>query len=156
MNPTSVQHAALRVLLDEIDPMLQQSAAIVGKLQAVQAELHADLEALGPLVQRAVDAQPALLETGRRLGASAARIEATLQTAGPGTGRVAPAREAVGRRWPARALTALLTAVLLAGGAWTGTHDLREQARIGRALQAAWPALDAAARARLQEVLGTQ
>src|ERR1700712_500190 len=80
MNPASAQHAALRLLLEDVDPLLQRAEEATKTLTKVREELNADLTILGELVQRSVDVQPALLEAGRKLNGSAARIEAALQS----------------------------------------------------------------------------
>ena len=154
MNPTSAQHAALRMLIDDIDPLLRQTAAIVDTLKTVQTELHADLETLDTLVRRSVDAQPALLETGRRLSHSAARIEATLQTAAIAADQGRRIKNAATQHGLACVVAALFSIGGLTGAAWIGTRELREQARIGRALQTVWPSIDSATRTRVHQELG--
>ena len=83
MNPASAQHAALRLLLEDVDPLLQRAEEATQTLTKVREELNADLTTLGELVQRSMDVQPALLEAGRKLNGSAARIEAALQSGNP-------------------------------------------------------------------------
>jgi hypothetical protein len=108
-------------------------------------------ERLGRLVQQTVDAQPSLLETGRGVGASAARIEALARPALP-----VPAEGALRRgvSWRAWALSAALAAAATALLLWAGSQDWRERAQLGHALQSAWPALDAATRMKLSERMG--
>ena len=123
-------------------------------MKAVRAELNADLETLGALVQRTVDAQPALLEAGRKLNGSAARIEASMG----GAGAVPPAKPGRPGAWPAVLAasvgSALLSAALVAAVLCFIGRDLLEQARIGRALQSAWSSLDAGTRIKVHEVMG--
>lgn len=150
MNATSAQQAALHVILEDVEPLLQRAEETSRLLATVRDELHADLERLGRLVQQTVDAQPPLLETGRRLAASAARMEAVARPALPMTGGDAPRRIA----WRPCALSAALAAAVTAGLLWAGSQAWREQVHLGRALQSAWPALDAATRVKLSERLG--
>jgi hypothetical protein len=152
VNPASAQHAALRILLEDVDPLLQRAEEAAQTLAKVREELNADLTTLGSLVQQSLDAQPLLLEAGRKLSGSAARIEAAMQGSYP------PANSgATGARipvWVACTLSATLSAVLVTGTVWLGTRDVLEQARIGRALMSAWPSLDAATRIKVHELIG--
>jgi len=152
MTPTSAQHAALRILLEDVDPLLRRAEEAAQTLTKVREELNADLTTLGTLVQQSLDAQPLLLETGRKLSASAARIEAAMH------GAALPANADVARtgvpRWVACALSAVLSAALVTGTIWFGTRDVLEQARVGRALMSAWPSLDAATRIKVHELIG--
>jgi hypothetical protein len=152
VNPASAQHAALRILLEDVDPLLQRAEEAAQTLTKVREELNADLTTLGSLVQQSLDTQPLLLEAGRKLSGSAARIEAAMQGSNP------PANSgATGARipiWVACALSATLSAALVTGTVWLGTRDVLEQARIGRALMSAWPSLDAATRIKMHELIG--
>ncbi|WP_213957495.1 hypothetical protein [Variovorax sp. dw_954] len=151
MNPASAQHAALRILLEDVDPLLQRADEAAQTLTKVREELGADLTTLGQLVQQSVDAQPVLLEAGRKLTASAARIEAALQLqadSGPGQAQRRP-----GAMWVACATSALLSAAFVSGIAWIGSREMMEQARIGRALQSAWTSMDAATRNKVNDLL---
>lgn len=154
MNPASAQHAALRILLEDVEPLLKQAEEVTETLKAVREELNADLGTLGSLVQRAVDAQPALLEAGRRLSGSAARIEASME----GSGAATPAKQNRQSSWRALLVTsvgsALLSAALVTSALCFIGRDLLEQARIGRALQSAWSSLDAGTRTKVHEVIG--
>jgi ABC-type transporter Mla subunit MlaD len=154
MNPTSAQHAALRILLEDVEPLLKQADEVATTLKTVRDELNADLETLGALVQRTVDAQPALLEAGRKLNGSAARIEASMG----GNSAVSAAKPRKPNSWPALLLTsvgsALLSAALVTVVLCFIGRDLLEQARIGRALQLAWSSLDASTRTKVHEVIG--
>ena len=151
MNPVSAQHAALRILLEDVDPLLQRAEEAAQTLTKVHEELDSDLTTLGQLVQQSIVAQPVMLETGRKLSASAARIEAALQQqviSLPGRAQRRP-----GAFWMACATSALLSAGLVSGIAWIGSRELVEQARIGRALQSAWTSMDAATRTKLNDLL---
>lgn len=154
MNPTSAQHAALRILLEDVEPLLKQAEEVTTTLKAVREDLNADLETLGSLVQRTVDAQPALLEVGRKLSGSAARIEASME----GDGAALATKPAQPRNWPALLATslgsALLSAALVSALLCFVGRDLMEQARIGRALQSAWSSLDAGTRTKVHDVMG--
>jgi hypothetical protein len=152
MNPASAQHAALRILLEDVDPMLQRAEEAAQTLTKVREELNADLTTLGALVQQSLDAQPLLLEEGRKLGASASRIEAALHGA-PIPANTAAARTGV-PLWVACTISAALSAALVTGTIWIGTRGVLEQARVGRALMSAWPSLDAATRIKVIELLG--
>ena len=153
MSPTSAQHAALRILLEDVEPLLKQAEEIAATLKTTQEELNADLESLGSLVQRTLDAQPALFEATRKLNGSAARIEASMESEGAAS---AP-KPAQQRRWPALLVTsvgsALLSAALVSALLCFIGRDLLEQARIGRALQSAWSSLDAGTRIKVHEVM---
>lgn len=150
MNPASAQHAALRILLDDVDPLMQRAEEAAQTLMKVREELGTDLVTLGDLVQRSMDIQPALLEAGRKLNGSAARIEAALQLAAPGGSSgvcQVPRRSTL---WVACAGSALLSGALVGGVCWAAAGPFLEQARVGRALQMAWPSLDATARMKVQ------
>lgn len=56
--------------------------------------------------------------------------------------------------WGVCAISATLSALIVSGTIWIGTHDLLAQARVGRALMAVWPSLDAATRSKVHERLG--
>ncbi|WP_038200577.1 hypothetical protein [Xenophilus azovorans] len=154
MSPTSAQHAALRILLEDVEPLLKQAEQVTTTLKTVREELNADLQTLGSLVQRTVDAQPALLEAARKLNGSAARIEASMESEGAGSAAKPPQQ----RRWPALLATsvgsALLSAALVSALLCFIGRDLLEQARIGRALQSAWSSLDAGTRTKVHDVIG--
>lgn len=153
MTPTSAQHAALRILLEDVDPLLRRAEEAAQTLTKVREELNADLTTLGTLVQQSLDAQPLLLETGRKLSASASRIEAAaIHDASLPAGAFA-ARIGV-PLWVACTLSAALSAALVTGTIWFGTRDVLEQARVGRALMSAWPSLDAATRGKVHELIG--
>lgn len=152
MNATSAQQAALHVLLEDVEPLLQRAEETARLLTTVREELHGDLERLGRLVQQTVDAQPSLLETGRRLGASAARIEALSRPTSPAA--PAPAALRRGVSWRLCALSATLAAAATAVLLWAVSQQWQEHAQLGRALQSAWPALDAPTRMKLSERLG--
>lgn len=152
MNPTSAQHAALRILLEDVDPLLRRAEEAAQTLTKVREELNADLTTLGSLVQQSLDAQPLLLETGRRLSASASRIEAAMHDA-PLPAKADAERIAV-PLWVACTLSAALTAAFVTGTIWFGTRDVLEQARVGRALMSAWPSLDAATRIKVHDLIG--
>jgi len=152
MNPATAQHAALRLMLEDVDPLLQRAEEATQTLTKVREELNADLATLGSLVQQSLDAQPLLLETGRKLSASASRIEAAMHDA-PLPAKAGVAHTSV-PLWVACTLSAALSAALVTGTIWLGTRDVLEQARIGRALMSAWPSLDAATRTKVHEVIG--
>ncbi|MDM0116787.1 hypothetical protein QTI66_32135 [Variovorax sp. J22R133] len=158
MNAVSAQHAALRILLEDVDPLVQRAEEAAQTLTKVREELDSDLEALGRLVQQSLDAQPAMLEAGRKLSASAARIETAMQGGALPPQANKAARGVAGRRpaslWSACAISAAVTAALVTGVVWIGMRDVLEQARVGRALMSAWPALDAATRTKVHELLG--
>lgn len=153
MNPASAQHAALRLLLEDVDPLLQRAEDAAQTLTKVREDLDGDLVTLGQLVQQSLDAQPLMLEAGRKLSASAARIEAAMQdsVATPSMTRAAGTRLPL---WGVCVISATLSAVLVSGTIWIGTRDLLEQARVGRALMAVWPSVDAATRSKVHERLG--
>ena len=153
MNPASAQHAALRILLEDVEPLLQQAEAITTTLTQVRAGLDIELKTLGELARRTTDAQPALLEVSKKLAGSAARIETAVQTAAVASGSSSIADRKRETLWAACIVSALLSAALVAGVFWMHSRDLVEQARIGRALQMAWPSLDAATRAKVHGVL---
>ena len=112
MNPASAQHAALRLFLEDVDPLLQRAEAAAQTLTKVHEELDADLLTLGKLVQQSLDAQPLLLEAGRKLSVSAARIEEAMQ----GDAITAP-RAQNGARislWSGCTISVVISAVIVA------------------------------------------
>jgi hypothetical protein len=152
VSPASAQHAALRILLEDVDPLLQRADEATQTLAKVREELNSDLTTLGALVQQSLDTQPLLLEEGRKLSAAASRIEAALH------GAEIPAKTVAGRTgvplWVTCTISAVLSATLVSGTIWLGTRDVMEQARVGRALMSAWPSLDATTRIKVIELLG--
>lgn len=154
MNPASAQHAALRLLLEDVDPLLQRAEEATQTLSKVRAELNADLTTLGSLVQQSLDAQPSLLEAGRKLNTSAARIEAAMHgdRLPVNKVRVAGARLSL---WAACTISGTLSALVVSATIWIGTRSLAEEARVGRALMSVWPSVDAATRNKIHERLGT-
>lgn len=158
MSAATAQQAALRILLEDIEPLLQRAEAAAADVQAAREGLADDLATLAALVQRSMDAPSALLETGRRLDSAAARIEAAV--AGP-----APARApggAVDARGPhgrwravagAAALVGLAGALFGAGATLALARDDLADARLGRALQRGWASLDGATRAKVEAAL---
>jgi len=117
MNPASAQHAALRLLLEDVDPLLQRAEAAAQTLTKVHEELDADLLTLGKLVQQSLDAQPLLLEAGRKLSVSAARIEEAMQ----GDAITAPRAQKNGTRislWSGCTISVVLSAVIVAKASW--------------------------------------
>jgi len=153
MNPASAQHAALRILLEDVDPLLQRAEEAAQTLTKVREELDADLTTLGSLVQQSLDAQPLMLEAGRKLSASAARIEAAMQDSAlvPTKARASGARLP---RWSVCAISATMSAVIVSGTIWIGSRDVLEQARVGRALMSVWPSVDASTKTKVSERLG--
>lgn len=158
MNAVSAQHAALRVLLEDVEPLVQRAEAAAQLLAKVHEELDADLQTLGRLVRQSLDAQPMLLEAGRKLAASASRIETAMQSSALASPASPVSQGLAGRRhagcWSACAISAAVTATLLTGVLWVGMRETVEQARVGRALMSVWPALDAATRSKVHEMLG--
>ena len=153
MSPATAQHAALKILLEDVEPLLQKVDAVSFSLAAAQENMQAEVSRFGELVRLAHQLQPSLVEASKRLAASAARLEAN--QAMPAT-RSAPTQS--GRSTSlllACALSAFVGAVAVGGIAFWAGRDVWEQARIGRALQSAWPDLDATTRSRLQQRLGS-
>lgn len=158
MNAVSAQHAALRILLEDVDPLVQRAEEATQTLAKVREELDTDLDSLGRLVQQSIDVQPVILEAARKLSASAARIETAIQGALPPHAREVALGGTAGSRstslWGACAISAAVAAAVITGVAWFGMRDVLEQARVGRALMSAWPSLDAATRTKVHDLLG--
>jgi hypothetical protein len=153
MTPASAQHAALRILLEDVDPLLQRAEDTAQTLTKVREELDADLTTLGALVQQSLDAQPLMLEAGRKLSASAARIEAAMQ----GNALTPTKARTPGARlpwWSVCAISATMSAMIVSGTIWIGSRDILEQARVGRALMSVWPSVDASTKTKVSERLG--
>ena len=152
MTPGSAQQAAMRILLEDIEPLVQRTEALADTLKVVQVDLRSDLETLGAVVRQGCDMQPVLLELGRTLTGAAGRIERLSRDASAMPG---PGRPGVARRWLFAAMlaSALLSSAILAFAAWTLGADVIEHVRAGRALQRAWPTLDADTRAKVQHAL---
>jgi hypothetical protein len=111
MSATSAQQAALHILLEDVEPLLQRAEEAASNVQAAREALAADLAALTTLVQRSVEAPSALLEAARRLDSAAARIEAALQARGDAQGPArTPASRGPSPRWRAAALLCALDA----------------------------------------------
>ncbi|MEZ2299403.1 hypothetical protein [Variovorax sp. RCC_210] len=161
MGAVTAQQAALRILLEDVEPLLQRAEAAAAMVQAARESLEGDLATLAALVQRSVDAPTALLEASRRLDRAAARIEAaaadTLPSHAPGSpaGASAAARSPGHRRRTAigAALMCLAGAVCGAAAAVALAREDASQARLGRALQRGWSSLDAATRTKVEAVL---
>jgi hypothetical protein len=155
MSPTSARQAALEVLLEDIEPLVKRTEDLAATLTSLHAQLQTDSTALGALVREALEAQPALLEATRRLGGSAGRIEAA--AAALPAGGVASERAGVDACWWRPALTGAATAAVAVASAallawWAGALSVHH-ARLGHALEQAWPALDAGTRARLEQAM---
>ena len=88
MTPGSAQQAALRILLEDIEPLVQRTEEVAATLKAVERDLHSELQTLNAVVRQGCEMQPLLLEAGRTLTGAAGRIErgARLQTSGSGAG----------------------------------------------------------------------
>lgn len=155
MSPVNAQQAALNILLEDVAPLLKQAEAIAATLTQVRGELDVKLTTLSQLVQRATEAQSIWLEASRKMAGSATRIETALENVPTGAAALPPARTKHIRLWVACMASALLSGALISGLFWFHARDLVEQARLGKAMQMAWPALDAATRAKLHKLLGT-
>ena len=153
MTPGSAQQAAMRILLEDVEPLVQRTEEVTANLNGVQAGLHADLETLGSLVRRSCEMQPALLELGRVLTGAAGRIERGSQQARAEAR--SSARPVGDRAWmfAASFVGTLLASLLLLLAGWSAGTEALEHARMGRALQRAWPALDADTRAKVQQAI---
>lgn len=145
----------MRILLEDIEPLVQRTEELADTLKVVQVDLRSDLETLSAVVRQGCDMQPVLLELGRTLTGAASRIERLSRNASamPGPGR--EVRPGVARRWLFAAVlaSALLSSAILAFAAWTFGADVIEHVRAGRALQRAWPTLDADTRTKVQHAL---
>lgn len=153
---TSARNAAMRILLEDFEPLLARTEEAVKMLQEVRGELNADLAALGVLVQRTTDTQPIMMDAMKRLNGTANRIEAAMAApaAAGASVRMATGGPKAGAIFAACLGSAVLSALLVGGGFYLVGKDTIEQARIGRALQSAWPSLDAGTREKVQGVLG--
>lgn len=153
MSAASAQQAALHILLEDVEPLLQRAEAAALDVQAAREALAADLATLATLVQRSVEAPSALLEAARRLDSAAARIEAAMQSRGDAEGLTRSAARVPAPRWRVAALLCAVSA--LSGAATTAALGWEDPApaRLGRALQRGWASLDAPTRARVEEVL---
>ena len=145
----------MRILLEDIEPLVQRTEELADTLKVVQVDLRSDLETLGAVVRHGCDMQPVLLELGRTLTGAAGRIERLSRDASARPGAGQAARPGVARRWLLAAMlaSALLSSAILAFAAWTLGADVIEHVRAGRALQRAWPTLDADTRAKVQHAL---
>ena len=155
MTPGSAQQAALRILLEDIEPLVQRTEEVAATLKAVERDLHSELQTLNAVVRQGCEMQPLLLEAGRTLTGAAGRIErgARLQTSA--SGAVGMPRPAAGRAWMFASIlaSALLSSTMLALAGWTLGADVLEFARAGQALKQVWPTLDADTRAKVQQAL---
>lgn len=153
MNPASAQHAALRILLEDVEPLLQRAEEAAQTLTQVREELNTDLTTLGTLVQQSVELQPLLLEAGRKLSTSAARIEAAMNGNGLFQTKARAATTSL-RLWAFCAISATLSGVLVSAAIWIGARGMMEEARVGRALLSVWQSIDATTRIKIHERLG--
>lgn len=155
MTPGSAQQAAMRILLEDIEPLVQRTEEVAATLKAVERDLHSELVTLNAAVRQGCEMQPLLLEAGRTLTGAAGRIErgARLQTSGSGAGGMP--RAAAGRAWMFASIlvSALLSSTMLALAGWMLGADVLEYARAGQALKQVWPTLDADTRAKVQQAL---
>lgn len=120
--PTSAKEAALRIVLDEVAPMLEKAETLRKAMQGAAVELRGTREALESIAQR-----PAPRPVNPWL-----------------VGAIAGA------------ISAALVAVAAVGVVWFSTSQVQEQARVGRAVLAAFPSLDAGTRAKIQEAINHQ
>ena len=153
MSPTSARQAAIGVLLEDVEPLVKRTEDLAATLTTLHAQLQADSSALGALIREALEAQPALLEAARRLNGSAGRIEAAALP----PGGVASGPAGVNAGWWRPALTgAAVAALAIASVAllvwWDGALSLHH-ARLGHALEQAWPVLDAGTRAKVEQAM---
>ncbi|CAA2109745.1 hypothetical protein [Variovorax paradoxus] len=155
MSAATAQQAALRILLEDIEPLLQRAEASAASAQAAHEGLQADLATLGTLVQRSTEAPAAIAESAGRLASAAARIEACLSV------RPSLAATAVPPQWwrstrhalPWWLAGALCGAACGAGAVAAIAQGQRDDAHLGQALQRSWTSLDAATRAKVEAAL---
>lgn len=152
MSATSARGAAMKILLEDFEPLLARMEGLSGTLEEVRGEINADLTMLGILVQRTVDVQPGILDTAKKLNGAAARIEEALNKA-PARAAV-PKGGAAANVWVACLASAVLAALLVGGGFYVMGRDVLEQARIGKALQGAWSTMDPQTREKIQGAIG--
>ncbi|WP_371436635.1 hypothetical protein [Polaromonas sp.] len=152
MNPASAQQAALRLLLEDVDPLLQRAEEATQTLTKVREELRTDLQILGSMVQQSLDTQPLLLEAARKLSSSAARIEAAVHSNMQLRTKAHPSGDRP-RLWVTLAVTTVSSAVVASATIWMGTRNLAHEASLGRALMSVWPSLDAVTRNKVKAQL---
>ena len=155
MSPTSARQAALGVLLEDVEPLVKRTEDLAATLTTLHAQLQADSSALSALIRESLEAQPGLLEAARRLSGSAGRIEAAAAALPPSGVASGPADVNAG--WWRPALTgAAMAALAIASVAllvwWDGALSLHN-ARLGNALEQAWPVLDAGTRAKVEQAM---
>lgn len=156
MSAATAQQAALRILLEDIEPLIQRAEATGATVQTAHEGLRVDLATLATLVQRSVEAPTALLEAARRLDSAAARIEAATACAPAAQAdgqKAAGGATRRGRRAAAALALYLAGAACGAAAAVTAARGDRDDARLGRALQQAWSALDTTTRAKVEAAL---
>jgi hypothetical protein len=155
MTPGSAQQAAMRILLEDIEPLVQRTEELADTLKVVQVDLHSNLETLSAMVQQGCNMQPVLLDLGRTLTGAAGRIERLSRDVTARAGAEPATVQGIARSWLFAAMlaSALLSSAILALAAATFGPDMLEHVRAGRALQRAWPTLDADTRAKVQHAL---
>lgn len=153
----SARDAALSIILGDVEPLVQRVEEAALLLATVEKELTEDLTKLGALVQRVTDAQAELHGNVKRVHDTVVNAQAVAAAAAKGarTGGPSPSpRPASGLSiWLACLASSIVGAAIVGGTLYVVGRDLVDQARVGRSLNQAWPALDEATRKRVEQVL---
>ena len=156
--PTSARDAAMRILLEEVEPLIKRAEDVALILERTKEELSADLKTLGRRVEQFDGALSDAQTNVNKLGNVIAKAETLASSTLAQNRQGVPGAKAKGPIGAGQVLmiclaASLASAALVGGGLFWLGHDLVEQARIGKALQRAWPTMDEDTRKRVEQVI---
>lgn len=152
--PTSKNEAALRIIMGELAPLIQNSERIVEMFNQVHEEMNADLTKLGELVARnektTLEAKAVFDNVASKgdIQSMAKYIESKIGQTAPKNAQEATKAIKVSF-WVPCLWSALIAASSASAVVYFTTHDLTANAKIGKQLQDAWPKLDKATQEKL-------
>lgn len=154
--PVSAKEAALKIILEDLHPLLQRVEESTLLFQAVEKDMKGDLTKLADNVVAVARAQAELQAAA---GAMQKALQGATTTFSAAAAQRKPGGAPQGKSMSAGAivatcaLAALVSAAAVGAGLYLVGKDLVEQAKVGRALQSAWPKLDADTRSKLEQTL---
>jgi chromosome segregation ATPase len=154
MTATRAREAAVQMLLEDVEPLVQRTEAIAETLKILQAQLHEEADALAEMLRQGREAHHVQRELGQALTSAAGRIDLALRTAQRSARSATTRLPRSGWAIASPVLSALLATALTGLAGWSVGVDTIEQVQLGRAVQRAWPSLDLETRQRVQRAIG--
>lgn len=155
--PSNARDAAVRIILEDIEPLVVRVEETALLLARVQSDLNDDLTQLGKLAQTVIEGQASNSSAVKRLSDTVGNAKAVLSSAPAAPTSAAPGVSRAGLVVMCITAAIVSSAVaLLVGGAvrLSGVgHADSEDARLGRALTKAWPTLDQATKTRVNDAM---